>query len=238
MSQQNIQPLNKTAHANTKIKALKNFEHAAGQHLAPVVVHEFSRAAAEFPVVFVKNAETGVYQAVALFGVKPGENLYTATEKWEGTYAPASVTQFPLALVPESAENDKFMVVIATETAVVNEEEGNALFDENGEETEYLAKRKEALGTYYEHAHITRAFTKELADKDLLVQQNLDINVGEEKIGINGIYLVDEKKLNELSDEDYLALRKRGFLAPIYAHLNSMHQMHRLIQKKAALAAK
>lgn len=237
MSQQNIQPLNKTAHANTKIKAVKNYTHAATQHLAPLVVHEFSQAAAEFPVVFVKNKETGTFQPVALFGVKPGENLYTTTETWEGTYAPASVTHYPLALFPESAGSDKFMVVIATETSVVNEEEGNALFDENGEETEYLASRKEALGKYYEHSHITRAFTQELADKDLLVQQNIDISVAGEKIGINGLYLVDEKKLNELSDEDFLALRKRGFIAPIYAHLNSMNQMRRLIQKKAALSA-
>ncbi|WNC71065.1 SapC family protein [Thalassotalea psychrophila] len=236
MSQQNIQPLNKTAHAKTKIKSQANFAHAKGQHLAPVVVHEFSRASAEFPVVFVKNTETGTFQSVVLFGVKPGENLYTETDTWEGTYAPAAVTNFPLALVPENNESDKFMVVIATDNAVVNEEEGNALFEENGEESEYLTRRKEALGKYFEHSHITQAFTKELADRDLLIQQNLEIAANGEKIQINGLYLVDEKKLNELSDEDYIALRKRGFLAPIYAHLNSMHQMHRLVKKKVALS--
>lgn len=233
---QNIQPLNKTAHANTKLKTQSNFNHASGQHLAPVVVHEFSRAGAEFPVVFVKNGESGAFQAVALFGVKPGENLYTETERWEGTYAPASVTHFPLALVPEGKDSDKFMVVIATENDVVNEEEGVALFDENGEESEFLARRKEALGTYFEHAHITRAFTEVLVEKDLLTQQNMEIDFKGEKIQINGLYLVDEKKLNELSDEDFLLLRKRGFLAPIYAHLNSMHQVHRLVQKKASLS--
>lgn len=234
---QNIQALNKSAHANTKVKVQKNFENAKGQHLAPVVVHEFSRASAEFPVVFVKNSESDSFQPVVLFGVKPGENLYTQTETWEGTYAPASITQFPFALVPESEKTDKFMVVIATETSVVNEEEGNALFDENGAETDYLARRKEGMGKYLEHAHITKAFTQELVDKDLLVQQNLEIDANGEKININGLYLVSEEKLNTLSDDDYLALRKRGFLAPIYAHLNSMNQVRRLVQKKVALSA-
>lgn len=237
MSQQNIQPLNKTAHAKTKIKAQKNFLHASSQHLAPVVVHEFARASAEFPVVFVKNSDSDTFQPVALFGVKPGENLYTATENWEGIYAPAAVTNFPLSLVPETKDSDKFMVVIATDNVVVNEDEGVALFEDNGEESEYLANRKEALSKYFEHAHITQAFTQELAAKDLLVQQNLELSIGSEKIQINGLYLVDEKKLNELSDEDFSVLRKRGFLAPIYAQLNSMHQLHRLVKKKAALAS-
>ena len=199
-------------------------------------MHEFSRAGAEFPICFVKNAETGTFQAVALFGVKPGENLYTETERWEGTYAPASVTHFPLALVPDGKEQDKFMVVIATENDLVNEDEGSALFDEEGKETEYLARRKDALGKYFEHSHMTKMFTETLVAKDLLVQQNLEVTVKGSKIQINGIFLVDEKKLNELSDEDYLDLRKRGLIGPIYAHLNSMHQIHRLVAKKAALS--
>lgn len=235
MSQQNIQPLGKVAHAKTKIRVQKNFAHAASQHLAPIVVHEFSRAGAEFPIVFVKNNDSDSFQPVVLFGIKPGENLYTKTEKWEGTYAPAVITQFPLALVPDGKDADKFMVVIATDTSIVNEEEGNALFDENGEETEYLARRKEGLGSYIEHAHITRAFTKELVDKELLEPQNLELVVNGAKIQINGLYIVNEKKMNELGDAEYLSLRQRGFLAPIYAHMNSMHQIHRLVKKKAAL---
>ncbi len=230
---QNIQPLNKDVHGKLKIKHPKNFAHVASQHLAPVVVHEFARAAAEFPVVFVKNSDDDSFQPVALFGVKQGENLYTSTERWDGTYAPAAVTNFPLALVPEGKDSNNFMVVIATETAVVNEEEGNALFDEKGEETEYLLRRKEGLGKYMEHAHVTRGFTKALADRELLVSQNLEIDLNGTKIQINGIYLVDEKKLSELTDEEFLDLRKRGYLSPIYAHLNSMHQIHRLVQKKA-----
>ncbi|KGK00998.1 SapC family protein [Thalassotalea sp. ND16A] len=237
MSQQNIQALNKTAHAKTKIKTQSNFPHAAAQHLAPLVVHEFSRAAAEFPVVFVKTGDTDKFQPVALFGIKPGENLYTATEKWEGTYAPASVTQFPFALIPENKDAENLMVVIATDNAIVNEEEGNALFEDNGDESEYLTRRKDALGKYFEHSHITKGFTQTLAEKGLLMQQNLDITANGEKIQINGLYLVNEQKLNELSDEDYLDLRKRGFLAPIYAHLNSIHQINRLVKKKVALSA-
>ena len=233
---QNIQPLNKNIHGKIKIKQQSNFAHIKGQHLAPVVVHEFSRAGSEFPVCFVKNSESGSFQPVALFGVKPGENAYTETERWEGTYVPAVVTHFPLALVPDGKEEDKFMVVIATESDVVNEEDGAALFDENGDETEFLARRKEALGKYLEHTHMTKMFTEVLVEKDLLVQQNLEITVKEEKIQINGLYLVDEKKLNELSDEDYLDLRKRGLIGPIYAHLNSMHQINRLVTKKAALS--
>ena len=58
--------------------------------------------------------------------------------------------------------------------------------------------------------------------------------MGEQEFNLNGLFIVDEKKLSALSDEDFLSLRKRGFLGPIYAHLGSMHQVNNLIQKQAA----
>ncbi|WP_371186125.1 SapC family protein [Thalassotalea maritima] len=235
MSQQNIQPLSKNVHGQIKLKNPQNFSYVSGQHLAPVVVQEFARAASEFPIVFVKNTETGDFQVVALFGVKPGENLYTQTEKWDGSYVPAALTHYPLALVPESKDSDKLIIVIATENDMVNEDEGEALFQESGEETEYLARRKQALGKYFENSQMTRMFVKELAERELLMEQNLEIKAKDEKIQLSGIYVVNEKKLAELSDEDFLDMRKRGMLAPIYSHLNSLHQINRLAQKKASL---
>ena len=67
----------------------------------------------------------------------------------------------------------------------------------------------------------------------MLSAQTLTIEIDGEKRDINGIYLVDEKKLNELSDEDFLDLRKRGFLGPIFSSLTSMHQVNRLARVKA-----
>lgn len=50
-----------------------------------------------------------------------------------------------------------------------------------------------------------------------------------------GIYIIDDNKL-AVPDNDFLAIRKRGFLEPIYALLTSLHQANRLARIKNKLA--
>ncbi len=104
-------------------------------------------------------------------------------------------------------DQDQYGIVIDEASPLVGEEEGNALF-ENGEETDYLKRRKEALVSFIEFSQITDAFTKFLADKELLVAQTLTVDIKGEKKDINGIYLIDEKKLNELSDAEFASKKK------------------------------
>ncbi|MEM0514548.1 SapC family protein [Pseudoalteromonas sp. YIC-827] len=231
MAEQQVQPLHNEKHANTKIKHGLNIEFLKTQHLVPVVAHEFGRVANEFPLAFVKNNESGKFQAVALFGLEPGENLFIKDDQWQAAFAPLAVTRYPLGLV-KHPEQEQYGVVIDEASPLVSEEEGNALF-ENGEETEYLKRRKEALVSFIEFSGVTDAFTQYLADKELLTAQTLTVDIKGEKKDITGIHLIDEKKLQELSDEDFLELRKRGYLAPIYSFLTSTHQVGRLARLKA-----
>ncbi|MAD88206.1 MAG: multidrug transporter [Pseudoalteromonas sp.] len=231
MAEQQVQPLHNEKHANIKVQNGINVEFLKSQHLMPVVAHEFARVATEFPMAFVKNTETDQYQAVAMFGLEPGENLFVEDGKWTAGFAPLAAARYPFGLV-KHPEEDQFGIVIDEASPLVGEEEGNALFAD-GKETEYLERRKEALVNYVEFARVTEAFTAYLAEKDLLVQQTLTVEIAGEKKDINGIYLVDERKLNELSDEAYLELRKRGYLAPIFAFLTSTHQVARLARLKA-----
>ena len=59
------------------------------------------------------------------------------------------------------------------------------------------------------------------------------------RYNIDGIYVIDEKALNELPDEDFLAFRKQGLLPLIYAHLSSLQQLRRIseLQYEADKAA-
>ncbi|TMO59809.1 SapC family protein [Pseudoalteromonas aurantia] len=231
MAEQQVQPLHNEKHANTKVQNGINVDFLKSQHLMPVVAHEFARVATEFPMAFVKNTETGQFQAVAMFGLEPGENLFIENGKWTAGFAPLAATRYPFGLV-KHPEEDQFGIVIDEASSLVGEEQGNALF-KDGEETDYLKARKEALVNFIEFSRVTEAFTQYLADKELLVQQTLTVDIKGEKKDINGIYLVDERKLNELSDEAHLELRKRGYLAPIFAFLTSTHQVARLARLKA-----
>ena len=80
---------------------------------------------------------------------------------------------------------------------------------------------------------VTRDFCDFLVKKELLIEQTLTVEINGEKVQLNGLLLVDEKKLNEMSDEEHLELRKGGYLAPIYAHLGSLHHANKLAKLRA-----
>jgi hypothetical protein len=229
-----IRTLSYENHNQIKIKDCKDYQHAKDQQVVPLIVHEFARASAEMPIVFVKNSETGEFQPVALLGLSPNENLFYSENNWLSTYLPALISHHPFALMPSQNDENQLQMVIKEDSHLVSKTEGDALFDNDGNETEYLEKRKNAIGQYFENSHLTKVFVKQLNDKSLLSQQNLTLEIKGEKIEINGVYLVDETALNDLSDKDFLELRTKGFLSPIYNHLGSLHQLARLAKLKSA----
>ncbi|WP_237066323.1 SapC family protein [Microbulbifer guangxiensis] len=232
-----IAPLHKEAHGKLKIRELGSFEHVKNAHMVPVTAHEFTRLGAEYPIVFVKNSETGQFQSVALLGLKVGENLFVDGDKWQGTFVPGSVRNHPFVLAPAGENKDQLMVGIIENSSLVSEEEGNPLFTAEGEESDYLKAKKETLVNFLESDQMTKAFVNVLVDKELLTAQSVTVNAGEEKINLNGLYIVDEKKLNELGEEDFADFRKRGFLPALYAQLGSLHQLSKLAKMQATAAA-
>lgn len=227
-----IVPLRSDVHGKLKVRELGTFEHVKSAHMVPVTAHEFSRLGAEYPIVFVKNSETGQFQSVALMGLKVGENLFVDGDKWKGVFVPGSIRNHPFVLAPAGEDKEQMVVGLIEDSPVLGEEEGNALFSD-GEETDYLKAKKENLVGYLESEQMTKAFISVLAEKDLLASQNVSVTAGGEKINLGGVYIVDEKKLGELSEEDFADFRKRGFLPPLYAQLTSMHQFSRLARMQA-----
>ncbi len=227
-----IEPLSIDQHSGLKIKPVGGFQHVAEQHIVPIVAHEFAQVGADTPVVFVKHAETDQFQPVAMLGIQPGENLLVKDNLWQGMYIPGIIATWPFRLIANEQDPTKLVVALDVESESVSQDEGEALFAD-GKESEFLEQRKKALTAYFEHSQITQAFVKHLADLELLVEQNLSVDVLGRNINLTGLYFVSETKFNELDDETYADLRKRGFLHVIYAHLVSLNQIRRLGKAKA-----
>ena len=83
--------------------------------------------------------------------------------------------------------------------------------------------------SYHAAAQQTVEFCKSLVENDLLIDRQADINTASGKrISFSGFRIIDEKKLNEISDDVFLGWRKKGWLPFIYAHLFSGSQWQRL----------
>lgn len=228
-----IEQLHNQSHKNVRILRNTDVLELAKQNILPVVLAEFPNAALEFPICFIKNSEVEEYQVVALMGIEREENLFVNGNTWEGSYMPARYTHSPFGLVKNPADHTQFGIAIDIEHRLISESEGERLFNDDGSETEFLQKQKGAMAAYLEQEQLTKLFVKELADADLLVTRSIGVNIGDKKMSVDGVAMVDEEKLKELPDETFLKFRKNGMLPSIYTHLISMRQMNNLMKRKS-----
>lgn len=103
-----------------------------------------------------------------------------------------------------------------------------------GAETEWMKKTGQFLVAAYEEEQLSRNIIKELEAMGLLISQTLSYTrLGEEQArNVDGFFVVDQTKLAELSDEDFLKLRKMNVLEAISAHFSSLGKSDKLLQLK------
>ena len=86
-----VVPVNRDRHAGKKIREITSFGFASKFHIAYVTMHEFARAAAVYPIVFLEDKEKDEFRPVALLGLDAGENLFVGEAgKWDASYVPAN----------------------------------------------------------------------------------------------------------------------------------------------------
>lgn len=218
-----VEPLNSQQHRNFRMAALdKPLGFAASAHLIPAVVDEFPAAAREMAIVFVPSGR--LFAPVFLCGVKAGENLFIdETGRWSGTYVPAYLRRYPFML-GERQDADPVICIDARYEGFGETEEGIRLFDDAGAASEALQPVIKLVTDYALAAKRTEALGERLAALDLFKSITVDVSLGDgsQSASIHGLAIVDEEKLNALSDEDWLDLRRSGALGVIHAHLFSI----------------
>jgi len=203
-------PLNNKQHANLKIQHTNDVSRFKNQHLIPITVQDFIPLSTEFPIVFVKNEDTGQFTSVAVMGIRSGINLYCQDVEWTCAVAPVGFHNAPLSLVKTSDNSDEVTVCFDEKSSFISTDSGEALFDEQGLQTEFLNKKK----------------------------LNVKLAREAEPMLLSGIYLINEKVLNALPIQEFEELRSQGLLPLIYAHLASLHQITRLTIKQNEFEAK
>ena len=232
-----VVPVNKERHANKKVKPSSDFRFASDFHIAYVTTHEFARAAAIYPVVFLEDKQNDSYRPVALLGLDAGENLFVDEQgQWSGSYIPAIIRRYPFALV-KATDADQYIVCVDEASALLNDSEGAALFDEAGQPTQAIENVKRYLGELQQMDQITSEFSSFLVQNNLLTPLNMRVNAANQVRNITGCYVINEERLNNFSDAKFLEVRQKGYLPAIYSHLISLSQIERLASLKKPAAA-
>ena len=167
-------------------------------------------------------------------GFNKGHNLYCQTDEWTAPVRPIAFTNAPFSVAFVDDDSDQLVVLIDETSPLVSETEGEPLYDANGEKSEYLTKRIDAVVKIAEQTAQTQAFCRYLDSKNLLISKQLKIQQSQDtpQYVIDGIYTVDEEALKNLPLEELDQIRQGGLLGLIYAHLTSLGQLNRISQKQ------
>jgi hypothetical protein len=234
-----IEVLSSETHRNHRLELGANpFAFAAQAHLIPAVAEEFAIAAREMPIVFVPAGQS--FACVFLCGLKAGQNLFVDPDgRWNGEYVPAYLRRYPFIL-GDRPDADAVVCVVGQFAGFNTGAEGQRLFEEDGKAAPALTRVIKMLTDYGVAARHTEAFCALLREMGLLKSVTIDVQnaTGGQSASIHGLSIVDEEKLNALSDEDFSLVRKRRYLGPIYAHLLSLGATRNLASRlKPASAA-
>ena len=227
----NIVPITKENHGDMKIKELTDFNFAKELNVASIMVHEFSKAASTYPIVFIEDKEKDQFRAVVLLGLEAGENLFIKDGKWSASYVPAIIRRYPFALA-KTGDDGKFTICVDEDCNLLNKKEGEPIFDKESDSSKLIEKVKNYLGELQQMEQFTDTFSKFLKENNMFTPLNMKVRFKDEIKSINGAYVVNEERLSTLSDEKYLEFRKNQYIPAIYAHLGSLSQIERLLSFK------
>lgn len=231
-----IVELNQNTHSQLKVARGCAVKQAATQHLIGLKVNELVRALAEFPVFFTrpeKASDEGIerWSLSAMMSITAGQNLYVVDDAWDAVYLPSAMRTYPLFLMQSSNGKKSYSVGIDP-TSKAFADDGEPLFDEEAKPTPLLNQMTAQLDADINNEILTYKFVQQLLELELIQEIKLSIIFADNtKHTLRGLHTINEVKFHELSDESTLALKRKGFLAPIYAMLFSTYQLNALIKR-------
>jgi hypothetical protein len=224
--------LDRDKHRQRRVRAGNSFAFAARANALVLAGVEFNEACKEYAVVFTRGGG-GKVVPVAMLGLRSRENLFLdQAGAWDARYIPAFVRRYPFVLA--ELPGQALGVCIDEAYGGVNDSEGEPLFDAQGKETPFLRNAVDFLTQYQREMARTAAFCERLEQNGLLVEMNAKADlVDGRSFTVNGLLVIDEKKLMALPDAMVRTMFRAGELHLASMHLVSLSNMQRLVDRLA-----
>ena len=226
-------------HPNLHIAPNAMIDIASKQHMLNVQAIELANAATCFPVFISRNTTNGRLGISALTSLHAGENLFIRNQQWEPVFQPLSVRSLPLYLMQKAEDPTQFTVGFDAQSEHFSTTEGTPLFSEDGQATETLKDKSKVLETELMQYRQSFAFLKAMEELDLLKQVDLQVQFQSGHVNVvQGLYTINEDRLQTMEAEQFEKLRTSGYLMPIHALLMSLFQVNVLVSRHNAAGDK
>jgi len=242
----NFQLLNNIDHKDLKIKTDRSAELGDNLWYAVTFPEEFRNLQRYYPIFFIKNPNDGEFEAVAMFGVEDGENLFLDEKGWNASYIPLNIMRQPFLIGFQEKEQGgqtvrEPVVTVDMDSPRVSQEQGEPVFLEHGGSSGYMEQVNSILNMLYQGLSGSKSFYKALTELDLIESFVLDVQLDDgSEHRLAGFYTINEDVLKELDGEQLEMLHRKGYLEPIYMVIASMSRVSDLLeikneQRKAAM---
>jgi hypothetical protein len=190
-----------------------------------------------YPILFAKDPNTGGFFAAALLGLEADQNLFLQGDRWDATYVPAMVQRQPFLIATGREGGDRPPVVsLDLDHPRVSQDEGEALFDSEGEPSEFLNQKIRLLEKLHRGLQHGSGFIDALLQHQLLVQVVLDLAFADGgKKALQGFYCIEEERLYQLKGDVLESLNQAGYLQPVFMAVASLSRVRDLIERRNRL---
>ncbi len=230
-----ISPLNKNQHIVLSYPGIAP-DFCRKLNILPISFSEYARVAHDYPIAYVSNNEGKTFIAVALLGLRAGENLFADKDgNWDAsTYMPAYARRYPFCMakvrVGDELRNEHIVCVALQAVDAAN---GERLFDDQGGALPRWVEMEKLLNEYDADLIRSEELCGMLKEYDLLEPFSIQASLNtDEPMQLTGMYRVTEARLEALEAEQLRTLIKKGVMGRIYTHLLSLENFSRLLGRK------
>jgi hypothetical protein len=225
--------LSRIEHAALRIRADRIEGTAANQHLIPIVVSEFRKAATQYPIVFAKHPDTGRFAPYVLTGLGLEENLFWSGTELDVAYVPLNVRRQPFYVGISDTAGAHNVLCIDVDHPSVNVSGERGLVDSDGNDSAYLKDILAILGELVAAKERTEQFIATTLSLELLAPIVLDIRLADgSPLQLQGLYGLDEDRFRQLDAPQVARLWQTGYLDLFYSVLLASGQIFKLIRMK------
>lgn len=215
----NVVILDPHAHRDLRVRAEASAALGDAQRFVPVVIRELPLLAVHYPVLLTKDADTGAFMLGAMLGIDPGENLFLGPDGWRDTYRPLNLQRSGFFVAADQ-------LAIDLDHPRVSHDEGERLFDDAGQPTDYTNRIMAAFAELRPGQQATQAFIDTLLRYKLVEPIDITLSFDDgQRRELGDLYTVGADTLRALPDEAVLDLFRRGYLHLVSLLIASVKQV-------------
>lgn len=200
-------------------------------YFVPILLGEFTAAAACCPIFLAKNQENGQFYAAALFGFSQDQLLVDGADEGKAAFQPLDLQRQGFYASGEhlaiDLNNPRF-----SDTAPV------PLFTSSGEASEELRYIQHIIGRIVSGREATTRFIEEMLQ--LKAVEPIDISLSfdnGEKLALEGLYTISQDVLQDLDDAAVASLFRSGHMQAALTMRISLGQIAVLAHRRNARLA-